>query len=298
MLRLEPDAAQPFCLARINTWMGIKANMQSIANRIRNKLKREIKRYYQKGAQYQKEMTLKGEEMNWYEPIIAGPSTFIDDCSCSGTIAGVASVLKKLEADQYVKFNIEYYEKGLKRFGEKWVYADINTVLYGISQNIRIESYLEIGVRRGRSMSIVAALNPEAEIVGFDMWIPNYVGMENPGPEFVQKELNKVGYQKKAEFISGDSKQTVPQFFKDNSNRFFDVITVDGDHSAKGARTDLKHVIQRLKVGGFLVFDDISNPSHLYLKKVWQKTVKNNKRFMTYCFDELGYGITFAIKKY
>ena len=106
------------------------------------------------------------------------------------------------------------------------------------------------------SMAVVASRHPHARIVGFDRWIPNYVGMENPGPEFVQKELECVGYQEKVEFITGDSKKTVPAYFRQHPDAYFDVITVDGDHSAHGARVDLRHVIPRLKIGGFLVFDD------------------------------------------
>jgi predicted O-methyltransferase YrrM len=272
--------------------------MISIYNRIKTKLSREIKGYYRSKTQFQKEMTFTDTEDNWYEPVLAGPSTFVQDCTCAETVKNVNSILKKLEADKYIQFNIEYYNKGIERFGNKWVYADINTVLYGIAKNINIESYLEIGVRRGRSMSIVAAMHPDARLIGFDMWIQNYVGIENPGPEFVHDELKRVGYNNRAEFITGDSKKTVPVFFKDNPNLFFDVITVDGDHSRKGAEIDLKNVIPRLKVGGFLVFDDISNPSHTHLEKVWQNIIADNKRFMSYSFKEVGYGIAFAIKKY
>lgn len=138
----------------------------------------------------------------------------------------------------------------------------------------------------------------QAKIVGFDMWIPNYVGIENPGPDFVQKELGKVGYKRKAEFVTENSRYTVPKYFKDNPDTFFDIITVDGDRTAKGARMDLKNFIPRIKVGGFIVFDDICNPYHMHLKKVWKKTIANSNRFQTYSFEELGYGIAYGIKRY
>ena len=272
--------------------------MISIYNRLKTKISREVKAYYLSKTQFQDEMTYAGAEESFYEPVLAGPSTFIHDCTSAETIQNVLSIFEKLETDKYLQFNIDYYHKGIERFGNKWVYADINTVLFGIANNININSYMEIGVRRGRSMSIIAAMHPDARIVGFDMWIQNYVGMENPGPEFVQDQLKRVGYNGQVEFINGDSKKTVPRYHHQNPTRFYDVITVDGDHSKKGAEIDLKNVIPRLKVGGFLVFDDITNPSHMHLKKVWNKIVCNSNRFQSFSFEEIGYGIAFGIKKY
>jgi predicted O-methyltransferase YrrM len=272
--------------------------IKSFYNRFQNKIRRELKHRSYKRIPFQPDVTFQENGTHWYEPIIAGPSTFSEDCSSASTLSAVSEILKKLTPDKYVKFNLEYFREGLKRFGSKWRYADINTVLYGISKNIQIENYLEIGVRRGRSMSMVASLHPKAQLFGFDMWIPNYVGIENPGPDFVKKELVKVNYKGKVEFISGNSHKTVPQFIKENSEMYFDLITVDGDHTAKGATQDLQTVIPRLKIGGFLIFDDICNAEHLYLKKVWDKAVTKNPRFQSYSFEELGHGVAFAIRQY
>jgi predicted O-methyltransferase YrrM len=272
--------------------------MKELYNRLRSKIAREIRKKYWANAFFQKQMSYDDQKQNWYEPVMAGPLTFMDVCSNSDTIQAVSNIITKLEPDDYINFNIDFFQTGLERFGKKWRYMDINTVLYGICSNITVESYLEIGVRRGRSMSIVASLHPDAAIVGFDMWIENYTGMKNPGPLFVQNELKKVGYRNNAEFVSGNSRYTIPDYFKKNPDSYYDVITVDGDHTERGAVIDIRNVIPRLKVGGFIVFDDICNPSHPHLKKVWRKTVQNNSRFMSYSFEEVGYGVSFAIKKY
>ena len=81
----------------------------------------------------------------------------------------------------------------------------------------------------------------------------------NPGPNFVKNELDKFDFQGRVNFINGDSKKTVPNFFKENPNLFFDLITIDGDHSLKGALRDIKNVLPRLKIGGAIIFDDISS---------------------------------------
>lgn len=90
----------------------------------------------------------------------------------------------------------------------------------------------------------------------------------------------------------------MPRYVRQHPDRYFDLITVDGDHSRAGARIDLANVIPRLKRGGVLVFDDICNPDHPSLGRVWDRLVGRRERFASYSFTELGFGIAFAIKKY
>ncbi|MBI4063335.1 MAG: class I SAM-dependent methyltransferase [Elusimicrobia bacterium] len=268
--------------------------------RLKNRIRREVRKSHRNGVPYQQEVAFLEKNSNWFEhaPLVAGPSTFIDDCCSVKTISAVSDIISRLSADKFILFNVDFYKAGIERFGQGWKYADINTVLFAIAGGVKIESYLEIGVRRGRSMAIVASQRPDVKIVGFDMWIPNYVGIENPGPDFVAGELRKVGYRGQAEFISGNSRVTVAEYFRTHPQDYFDLITVDGDHTARGATIDLRNVIPRLKVGGILVFDDTQNPDHLYLNNVWQSEVVQSGRFIAHSFNELGYGVSFAFKKY
>ena len=190
-----------------------------------------------------------------------------------------------------------FYKAGLANIGPTWVYADINTVLMGLARRLCVESYLEIGVRRGRSMAMVASQVPDCRIVGFDMWVDDYAGMENPGPAHVREELQRVGYAGSLEFVDGDSKETVPAYFAAHPSEYFDLITVDGDHSTDGARRDLQNVIPRLKIGGALVFDDIANQSHPTLASVWKREVEDDSRFASYSFAEVGFGVGFASRR-
>ena len=116
--------------------------------------------------------------------------------------------------------------------------------------------------------------------------------------DIVRNELKRIGYKGKLEFVNGNSKKTVPQYFKENEDIYFDLITIDGDHTKRGARIDLKNVIPKLKVGGLLVFDDIINPWHTQLNRLWKKMIEKNKRFLSYSFKDSGYGIGVAIKKW
>jgi len=269
--------------------------MRSILKKIRGRLRKQTTNAAVLACVEQNTFTSPAGQ--WYLPALAGPGTFWNEITRPVTIRGALEIMQRLANDSYTKYVIDFYNAGLARFGDQWVYADINTVLFGISRILQPQSYLEIGVRRGRSMAMVVSQAPTCSVVGFDLWIKDYAGMENPGEEFVRLELNKIGHKGNAEFVSGDSKVTVPLYFQARSNPAFDLITVDGDHSEKGARLDLENVIPHLKVGGVLVFDDTCNQSHRGLTQLWTEVVVNNPSFASHTFNEVGFGVGFAVKK-
>jgi predicted O-methyltransferase YrrM len=236
------------------------------------------------------------DEEAFYSPTILGPSTIAEFASSTGTLQMVRSVLDKLEPDDYVRYLKLYLDEGRQRFGSHWKLLEIMNVLYAAAELIRPRRYLEIGVRRGRSMAMVLAACPEVEAVGFDMWMENYAGMENPGPAFVKSEMKKVSPLAKVQLIDGNSHRTVPKFLEANPETMFDLITVDGDHSEKGALQDLRDVLPRLSMGGAIVFDDISHPQHPYLIKTWRKALAEDGSLASYEFTELGYGVAFAVR--
>lgn len=237
-----------------------------------------------------------GEWQESYDPVmVSGPvlggAALDPDC-----LRRAMEILERLEPDDYVNYLMAYYRLGLKRYGRAWRYADIVTALLACARLLKPESYLEIGVRRGRSMAMVAAACPDCRILGFDLWKHNYAGMPNPGPDFVKEELRKAGHRGRLELVSGDSHQTAPAYFEAHPEEYFDLITVDGDHTEAGAAQDLREVIPRLKLGGALVFDDISHPAHPYLLKVWRETIADDDRFTTWEFTDLGYGVALAVR--
>jgi len=208
------------------------------------------------------------------------------------------SLLRRLTPDDYSRFMANYYAAGLKAHGRAWGYADIVTVLLGLADALAPSRYLEIGVRRGRSACAVASRAPDVAMALFDMWMPGYAGMENPGPELVKAELARAGHRGLVEFIDGDSHQTLPAYFAERPDAAFDIITVDGDHTDEGAAQDLADVLPRLKIGGAVVFDDVCHPAHPGLRDVWNDLVANDRRFSAWTYDEVGFGVGFAIRKY
>jgi predicted O-methyltransferase YrrM len=232
----------------------------------------------------------------WYPPVIAGTSTLAPQVTGAAAVRRSLSVLERLDCDDYHKYVMNVYRAGLDRIGDAWMYADLYTTLAGAASVLRPETYLEIGVRRGHSMSMVAAHAPSCAIYGFDMWVQDYAGLPNPGKAFVEQQLGRIGYGGRVAFTDGDSASTIPAFLRAHPDLYFDLITVDGDHSARGARVDLCNVMPRLKVGGVLVFDDIANASHPDLQGVWDDTVAARPDMATWSFDEAGFGVAIAIR--
>jgi len=237
-------------------------------------------------------------EMYSYGKVDLGKLTFEQYVYQTEILTSVIEIINKLDKDPYVDYTIMYLSNSMDKYKEHWKYADIATVLFCLSKLLRPENYLEIGVRKGRSMVMVTHNSPKCEVYGFDMWIDNYAEIENPGKEFVVKELEKFNYQGNSTFIEGDSHVTLKKFFTNNPNISFDLITVDGDHSFYGAVQDLVDVLSKVRIGGALVFDDIAHPEVLYLQEVWRNVVKSNPRFSTWEYTDIGYGVGVAIRRY
>ena len=73
----------------------------------------------------------------------------------------VVGLLRKLEQNEETEGQEFFYLWGQGRFGKHWRYADITTMLCAAALAIRPKTYLEIGVRRGRSAAVVGALSPD-----------------------------------------------------------------------------------------------------------------------------------------
>jgi len=147
-------------------------------------------------------------------------------------------------------------------------------------------------------MRVVSGMAPDCSLIGIDLWIAEYAGMDNPGPEHVERSLRAAGHTGELELLTGDSHKAVPALYADRPELTFDLITVDGDHSRRGARRDLRAVLPRLRIGGALVFDDMRHPTHPYLHDVWQRTVAADRRYATWQYDDAGYGVAVAVRRW
>ena len=241
------------------------------------------------------------------DPTSAAGGKYSHSFISASTIARRASnpvVLRKalelcsqLESDGYTEYVTEFYRRGLTVAGDDWVFMDIISVLFAAAELGQPENYLEIGVRRGRSVCAVIAASPATNVYAFDIWQQGYAGNDNVGPPLVTRELRRFGHTGRVQFVDGDSHQTVPEFMADNPGLTFDLITVDGDHSIDGAMDDLRNVMPRLRAGGVLVFDDTGNPYCAGLMDVWQQFLKSEPSLVGFSFNEIGTGISFGVRR-
>ena len=232
-----------------------------------------------------------------YSPVVVPPEAIARRASSPRVLSAVRALTAGLADDPYTRYVSEFYAAGVEVCGPEWGFMDIVTVLYAVSEMGRPENYLEIGVRRGRSVCAVAAASPGTDVYAFDLWQPGYANSPNPGPELARAELRRVGHRGRVEFVDGDSHRTVPAFFAGHPGLSFDLITVDGDHSPRGAWEDLRTVVPRLRVGGVLVFDDTSNPYCPGLDRVWRELLAADPGLAGFSFGGLGAGVSFAVRQ-
>ena len=208
----------------------------------------------------------------------------------------VVSVLDRLTPEQQLAGQEFFYRWGQAKFGRHWRFANILTALWAAATFIQPSAYLEIGVFRGRSAAVVGSVSPKCDIYGFDLWIPDYAGTPNPGPDFVRQEIRTAGHNGNVTLITGDSRKTVPAFLREHPDLYFDLITIDGVKSIAGVASDFAHVLPRLKVGGIVVFDDM--PRIPVLRRIWDKVIRNDAHYVTWEFNDAGFGVAVAIRAF
>jgi len=231
-----------------------------------------------------------------YSPVVMTASALAAIASSRPVLERCIAIQRGLEPDSYTRWIADLVERGLSLGGDRWGYLDILSVLHAAAITGRPRNYLEVGVRRGRSMAAVVAGASDVDVVGFDLWQVDYGGSPNPGPLLVRQELEKFGHRGSTTFVAGDSRVTVPDWLRSHADTSFDLITVDGDHSLPGAWADLRNVAPRLAVGGVLVFDDVANPYCPGLLELWREFVARDGGLAAHEFCDVGSGVAFAIR--
>lgn len=124
--------------------------------------------------------------------------------------------------------------------------------------------YLEIGVCEGVSAGPIITGTSVGLAVLIDFWTQAYGGTGRGSSKHIIELLGP--HMAKTIILTGDSKAILPMM-----DHQFDMIFVDGDHSAEGCLTDATNSLRLLKPHGFLVLDDMDHPAHTYLRGVAAK---------------------------
>ena len=126
-----------------------------------NKLRRIKRKKNFKNIPKQKNNFLNYKSDKIFDPIIFTPSYIREELKKPSYNKEIYNILKNQQNEPYVKFVKEYYKEITIKHKNHSNYVDMIKVLHVISKLIRPENYLEIGVRRGRSISIVAKNSPK-----------------------------------------------------------------------------------------------------------------------------------------
>ena len=162
---------------------------------------------------------------------------------------------------------------------------NLNALIH-LSKNFQPESYLEIGVQEGNSLNLVIEHSKKLnKIVLCDTWQGEFGGTSRGSNEHIKNRFKN--HLDKITFLDGDSKLQIPKLTEK-----FDLIHVDGDHSYEGAMLDLNNCFNLLNKDGFLVFDDITHPSHRDLLVCAEEFHKNHPALKKVYFnDEHPFGV-------
>lgn len=119
--------------------------------------------------------------------------------------------------------------------------------------------YLEIGVFYGvHAIQVSEKLtNPSSKVYCVDPWIDyddyeEYKGKQSKILNTFTENISKCEHNNKFEIHRGFSDDIVPTF----PDNYFDIIYVDGNHETEYVYRDGCMSFQKLKKGGYMIFDD------------------------------------------
>ena len=157
-----------------------------------------------------------------------------------------------------------------------------------------VRNYLEIGTREGGSLQVV--LNEAKETLESvwvaDLWTTEYGGTGRGNHSHIDLLLDSLGFDGKRVFLDGNSQHTIPALMPEKAESF-DLILVDGDHSHEGGRADLENTWPLIRVGGAVVFHDITHPAHMYLLECFMKFAIERNALLRVITEPYGVGVAF-----
>jgi len=163
--------------------------------------------------------------------------------------------------------------------------CELHTLLDKFSELIRPVSYLEVGVCEGESLKRVIEHGCPARLYLCDDWGRVAGGTGRGSHDHIQAMLDEMSVAVNPVYLDGSSHDLLMSV-----SVSFQMITVDGDHSGPGAEQDLCECWPLLEPNGFLFFDDICHPMHMYLDDVLAKFVSETANARQVCRHVYGNG--------
>lgn len=156
-----------------------------------------------------------------------------------------------------------------------------------------IVNVMEIGFNAGHSAEIFLSSNPNITLTSFDIGYHKYVA---EGKKFIDGK-----YPNRHTLIIGDSQVSVPEYIKNNPDKKFDLIFIDGGHTYEIAKNDLYNCKSFAHKDTIVMFDDTmfktewTQGYNIGPTAVWKEAVENNYISEIKHIDyELGMGMSWA----
>ncbi len=182
---------------------------------------------------------------------------------------------------------INNYNTNLKKYDdlEKKVRKNLNlsnsrqchhkvVVLNILCDLFNVETYLEIGVHNGCSMSYIVSNSNVKKVYGIDLFENTYGHYinDNLNYEKVMKNIERNNINSNITLIKGDSTDlnTIKKF-KDFSEKI-DLLFIDGAHYYDNVKSDFINYSKFVKKNGLIVFDDYRPKEGDTLK--WPKNIQ------------------------
>jgi predicted O-methyltransferase YrrM len=213
-------------------------------------------------------------------------------------------MISEKEINDYYKINISILHKEFEEI-ENNIEGRIchsSIILLKILTNfVKIEDYLEIGVHNGGSMSLLISNINSKNLYGIDLFediynidkhynqekfnIYQYFKRDNINKIKTWKNLDKIKKKYNSDcnvvLIKGNS-----YFNKTQENcenvlvNMIDLLFIDGDHTLDGVKNDFERYSKYVKKNGFIIFDDYH---HNDIKNYCDDLLNNTTNFKLIC---------------
>lgn len=150
---------------------------------------------------------------------------------------------------------------------DSWQYPNQFSKYLTYLSDCNIKNYVEIGCHKGGTFIItveyLSRFNKIEKCLAVDNW-----------PRNIMKEYSKINPC--VEYLTIDSKSS--EFEKKYSDRKWDLVLIDGDHSYVGVKADYQRVYAN---ANYIAFHDIKNIFCPGTQQIWQdvKSIEKNVKF-------------------